>query len=71
VRGRADVPDLGAQVAGVQRDLVGKRDERRVEIQVAPVGAVPERQLPRRAERDGLGPGPLLRDNRRAREQAV
>ena len=71
VGGPADVAEVGPEVAGVQRELVGEGDERRVQGQVAPVRVVPDPGVARRAEGDRLGPGPLVADQRRAREQAV
>ncbi|MCO5555085.1 hypothetical protein L7F22_008625 [Adiantum nelumboides] len=71
VRGRPDVQDVGPQVPDVQRDAVGEGEERRVERQRAPLRVVPERQLPRRPERDHLLAGALVRDDRRGAEQRV
>ena len=71
VRGRADVPHGDAGVPGVQRDLVGEGQERRLERQLPPVRVLPERLVPGRAERDRLGPGALVGDDGRGREQRV
>src|SRR5262249_29052782 len=51
--------------------LGGEGDERRVQGQATPVRAVPERQFPRRPERDRLVPRALVRDDPRAAEHAV
>jgi hypothetical protein len=57
-----DVAHGRAQVTGVHGDLVGERDERRVEGEVAPVGAVPDAQVARRPEGVGLGARALVAD---------
>src|SRR5262249_20776335 len=55
VRRAADMADFRAQVSGVERDLVSEGNERRIEAEVTPLRAVPERQVARRSERDGFG----------------
>src|SRR5215510_1447289 len=63
--------DLRAQLARVNRNLVGVGDERRVQRELAPLRAIPERQVAWSAERDRLGARPLVSDDRGAREKAV
>jgi hypothetical protein len=71
VRGAADVPHLAAQVVHPQRDAVGVGEERRRDLDLAPVDGRPDARPVRLARRDDLLTGALVRDDRRAGEQVV